>query len=59
MKIENSEIKELFKFEKTIPIIIALSPAKTRSIKTIWINIMICSDNITRSISYQRPFQQS
>ena len=45
--------------EATIPIIIALSPAKTKSIKTIWINITICSDNIIRSISYQHPFQQS
>ena len=30
-------------FDATIPIIIALSPAKTKSIKIIWVNIVNCS----------------
>ena len=40
--------------EATIPIIIALSPARTRSIKIIWVSIVICSgvSNSANMITY-------
>ena len=51
-------------FEATIPIIIALSPARTRSIKMICPNIVNCSGvnnsaNIIFLVSYQHLFLQS